>query len=255
MAIEERQINTGSAYLGKESFGQVAPNSSISLTKETIGSGLPQVRDILTKSPNSSSSPNLPKPDNKYNPKNLFYNAGMYSPDAAKFNTFLFNAFDGASPGSDVYYRSENRSYNKRVSSTRSKNPSAGNLVGKSDYSRKTSSPSDIIGGESAPYFWKDFLYCKYYGTIPNNRLITLRRFPHPMPDNLNGPNEAYASKGGARPVAQAVTWFGGNTGNQLDSLISFGTGIEWQTVSQEDKITVPTLDGGLFGAASGILA
>mgnify|MGYP000166514731 FL=1 len=35
------------------------------------------------------------------------------------------------------------------------------------------------------PYTYQDFVYCKYFGLIPNNRLITLRRYHAPTRDNL----------------------------------------------------------------------
>jgi hypothetical protein len=84
-----------------------------------------------------------------------------------------------------------------------------------------------------APYYWKDFIYCKYYGTVPNNRMITLRRFPSPVHDNFSVPRALETpeniKKGVGTPVAQAVTWFGGKTGNSLSSLINFSTGLSWE--------------------------
>jgi hypothetical protein len=39
------------------------------------------------------------------------------------------------------------------------------------------------------PYSFQDFVYCKYFGLIPNNRLITLRRYTVPTYDNLQFEN------------------------------------------------------------------
>jgi hypothetical protein len=110
----------------------------------------------------------------------------------------------------------------------------------------------NIIGGLSAPYYWKDFLYCKYYGAIPNNYMITLRRFPTPVLDNLSVPDsfkstEAYRTEGVGRPIAQAVTWFGGNTNNTLSSLIEFTTGLEWTDRNQSDVIEQEAFSKGFF--------
>lgn len=70
------------------------------------------------------------------------------------------------------------------------------------------------------PYSWTDFIYCKFNGKIPNNRLVTLRRFPFPVRDNLK-------TIGGQNviPISQAVTWFGEATENPLSSIIP---GLNW---------------------------
>jgi hypothetical protein len=44
-------------------------------------------------------------------------------------------------------------------------------------------SNKDIWG--RTPYSYQDFVYCKWFGIIPNNRLITLRRYHAPTRDNL----------------------------------------------------------------------
>lgn len=197
--------------------------------------------------------------------RSLFYEAAKRTPNA--YGQFLFYSLgNNENDFVDSYYKSENAEYNRRVSSLKSKNPSAGYLV------RETSDlesiignnegrlsgfvskfEKSIIGGLSAPYYWKDFLYCKYYGTIPNNYMITLRRFPTPVLDNLSVPesvktSEAYLTKGAGRPVAQAVTWFGGNTGNVLSSLIQFTTGLEWNPDTQADVITQEATSKGFYG-------
>lgn len=113
-------------------------------------------------------------------------------------------------------------------------------------------SNTDLWG--RTPYSFQDFVYCKYFGLIPNNRLITLRRYTVPTYDNLqfsdmNGDQEntTVDSSGNKvtsswndlnnnenkksimfSPKAYVVTWFGGETGNSLNSLMSFTTGINW---------------------------
>jgi hypothetical protein len=178
-------------------------------------------------------------------PRSLFYDAAKLDPDtkqAEKYGLFMFYSF-GSGEGNayvEQYYNSERPKYNRRISSARSKNPSAISLIeDTASYSQLLGSasttlrdPSPIIGGVNAPYYWKDFIYCKYYGTIPNNRLITLRRFSSPVLDNFSGPKGTSTpeniKKGVGMPVAQAVTWFGGNSGNSLSDLIGFSTGLEW---------------------------
>jgi hypothetical protein len=177
------------------------------------------------------------------NPRSLFYDASFRNP--GKYGQFLiYSIGKNENDFIDAYYRSENSSYNQKISSIPSKNPSASALVRESmDISLAAQESSgekvsnlkqsgNIIGGISAPYSWKDFLYCKYYGTVPNNYMITLRRYQTPMRDNLSLPDSlsvaSVLNEGVGRPVAQAVTWWGGDTGNRLNDVISFSSGLNW---------------------------
>jgi hypothetical protein len=197
--------------------------------------------------------------------RSLFYEAGKRSP--GKYGQFLFYSLGNNDNNFvDAYYKSENAEYNTRVSSLKSRNPSAGFLVRETNYLEAVSANTggmlsglnssferSIIGGLAAPYYWKDFLYCRYYGAIPNNYMITLRRFPTPVLDNLSAPNsvkasESYTKEGAARPVAQAVTWFGGNTDNKLSTLIEFTTGLAWTPKTQSDIVNQEAFSKGFFG-------
>ena len=198
-------------------------------------------------------------------PRTLFYDAGFRRP--GKYGQFLMYAFgNGENDFMESYYSSENATYNSKISSIQSKNPSAAFLVS-SSAALEASSLSNtlnsylsnnlggsIVGGLAAPYNWKDFLYCKYYGTIPNNYMVTLRRFPTPMRDNLSLPSNVANSdstrrEGAGRPVAQAVTWLGDDTGNTLSSLIGFTTGLVWDPKAQSALITQEAFDKGLFNS------
>lgn len=205
--------------------------------------------------------------------KSLFYNAAFYGKDS-KYGQFLLYSFSNNSNDFDEqYYRSEQTQYNSSISPVYSKNPSAGAIIRASNeilaMSNKNSnsnvntgnntkgSPGKIIGGNCAPYFWKDFLYCKYYGTIPNNYMITLRRFPAPMRDNLSLPetvpqSDLHSKKGAGKPVAQAITWWGGQTGNTLNDIISFTTGLQWDDKTQAELKDVKGFDQGFFKSVLG---
>lgn len=113
-------------------------------------------------------------------------------------------------------------------------NPTAGKLIKwGSDISAATN-----VGFQ--PYSHTDFMYCKYYGKIPNNRLITLRRYPFPIGDSLR----LGAERRNAMPVAQAVTWFGGETSNTLNSLGVFNWDIPWEPLNAVDGATGQTITG-----------
>jgi len=82
------------------------------------------------------------------------------------------------------------------------------------------------------PYQWNDFLWCKFYGKIPNNRLLTLRRYPIPVEDNL----QIAQSKMPLVPIAQAVTWWGEDTGNSLSGVLGMNYGFNWDKITADVK-------------------
>ena len=108
------------------------------------------------------------------------------------------------------------------------------------------------------PYKWQDFVYLKYWPVIPNNRLITLRRYPIPTYDNLQFEN-MYKSSGDERttepsdnyfaPRCTVVSFFGGETGNKISSLMTFKTGMPWEDL--QSKIHQVTGDAGEDPAAT----
>ena len=90
-------------------------------------------------------------------------------------------------------------------------NPNVKNII---EWANNTSAIS-VTGFQ--PYAMTDFMFCKYYGKIPNNRLITFRRYPFPIDDQIKIRKDGkYHSP---IPVAQAVTWFGGDTKNVLSNI------------------------------------
>ena len=96
-------------------------------------------------------------------------------------------------------------------------------------------SPGTVLGYQ--PYSHTDFMYCKYYGKIPNNRLVTLRRYPYPISDSLKLSRDD--STRNAIPTAQAVTWFGSDTGNDLNKMGIFSWDMPWAPIEvQEQEIT-----------------
>lgn len=82
------------------------------------------------------------------------------------------------------------------------------------------------------PYAMTDFMFCKNYGKIPNNRLITLRRYPFPIDDALRIPGRKNPI-----PIAQAVTWFGGDTKNTLSKIGVMNWNMKWKKLSVKEQI------------------
>ena len=77
------------------------------------------------------------------------------------------------------------------------------------------------------PYSYQDFVFCKYWNKIPNNRMITLRRYPLPTLDNLNFPGMTEGNRLFA-PISTAVTYFGGESKNKLSDLLNFSVSFNW---------------------------
>jgi len=94
------------------------------------------------------------------------------------------------------------------------------------------------------PYSIQDFYYCTHYGKVPNNMMVTLRRYPVPVYDSArshDGDNLV--------PVAQAVTYFGEKTGNKVTDLMKFSYGLVWEEIEAE----VQSVDGNEQGLGTGI--
>lgn len=103
-----------------------------------------------------------------------------------------------------------------------------------------------------ANYRMQDFIYLKYYNQIPNNYMITLRRYTHPCEDHmfgldmsaidtnlLNGYDESHFN------IATAVTYLGEKTGNKLSDILKFEYGANYE--EKEAKVEMlQNSDGGL---------
>ena len=109
-----------------------------------------------------------------------------------------------------------------------------------------------------ARYKMQDFIYLKYYNQIPNNYMITLRRYTRPCEDHMfgldmaapdvnlmNGYNDGYFA------LATAVTYMGEKTGNKLSDILKFDYGANWE--DREGKTeSIQNPDGGLAAQMRG---
>ncbi len=84
----------------------------------------------------------------------------------------------------------------------------------------------------AAEYDWADFLYCKYYKKISNNYLVTLRRFPYAVEDNIF--NSVIAPN---PDIARCVTYFGEGTGNNLNDILGFKAGYNYRQLKSEIQV------------------
>jgi hypothetical protein len=141
----------------------------------------------------------------------------------SKDNLFAYirGAIDGASGETQKY------SDNTRQKSVR--NPTAKQII---DSSKDTTSTT--IG--PAPYAYNDFIYCTHYGKIPNNRLVTLRRYPQPVEDNLFITPKEKDPDYIQVPIAQALTYFGEGTGNTLNKILPISWDMKWTALTADVK-------------------
>ncbi len=92
-----------------------------------------------------------------------------------------------------------------------------------------------------------DFLYCKYYGLISNNYMITLRRFPFAVEDNIF--QKAFCPN---PDIARCVTYWGTGTGNDLNTILGFNTGFEWKELIADVQTLNSQRWGNFFGGQLG---
>jgi hypothetical protein len=98
-------------------------------------------------------------------------------------------------------------------------NPTASKII------EKTS----VTSNKGYRYDYSDFALTKYYGKIPNNMMITLRRFAFPAPDDIISPKSSDGDDIGQGDIARAITWMGGPTGNEIADILKFSHGFNWK--------------------------
>ena len=220
-------------------------------------------------------------------PKSLFYDAAT-ADGAGYAGLFGYYVLGRGTGGQKVkYHLSETTEELKNVTPRDSKNPTAAQIIAVTSEKRGTLpaylDPASPYRGQL--YNVKDFIFCKYYGIIPNNRMITLRRFPHATLDSLRTiPNaqvgdfgfstkdknrisfesrgvpdlgklyDAQGEDNTSLPVAQAVTFFGGDTGNSLATILGINTGLNFATETQSAMKNEQTGDPGLMNSPYGDL-
>ena len=162
-----------------------------------------------------------------------------------KYALFNFRGLYGGLTGGEVFNDFHDKPNNPTMGGDASRNVSIAKLI---EYF-STNYPR--IG-----YSAQDFLYCKYYKQIPVNHLITLRRFPTPVNDNIFDLTATPGSKDPKTPTPKesvdatqtagvtAVTYMGEKTGNKLDDLLTMSYGLNYKEVKSEME-DISSGDGG----------
>ena len=157
--------------------------------------------------------------------------SGDYTGKQSLFNryyTFFYNGQYGTNGTSPINYFEEGREW--KFDDVR-RNPTASKLI---EWSRQ--------GLNAIEYSWEDFLYAKNYGKVPNNYMITLRRFGMPVGDNLINYEQQTTPD-----IGRMVCWMDGEK-NKLEELLKFKVKLNWK----EFKSEIQTLQGSGYGGNGG---
>ena len=99
-------------------------------------------------------------------------------------------------------------------------------------------SSAGLLGLET--YSYSDFMYCKYLGKVPNNYMITLRRFPIPVDDYISTVGEGDDERNSpdvksnqAPSIGCLVTWMG-TPGNDMSNLLKYSFKMPFQFKNSE---------------------
>lgn len=95
---------------------------------------------------------------------------------------------------------------------------------------RCSEDPSSTILGRGR-YRYVDFMYCKDLGKMPNNHLLTLRKFALPIGDNIT--NKKSMRDEGPGDIGRLVTWFG-TEDNKLENILKFEYKATWKPLNAQ---------------------
>ena len=112
---------------------------------------------------------------------------------------------------------------------------------------------TDAGGSNGYKYQYSDFAMAKYFGRIPNNMMITLRRFTGPAPDDIISPLGLTGANSQEPDIARAVTWLSETTGNTMAEIMKFSHGFNWKEAEAEVQ-TVQSQNNASSGKVGAII-
>lgn len=98
------------------------------------------------------------------------------------------------------------------------------------------------------PYRFTDFAFLKWWKKIPNNYLITLRRYPFPVNDGVVSGEEARGEldKQKLKPTVTMLTFLGEEPGNKMSTILGpIETGLKWKDLKADVWEVTTSSDGG----------
>jgi len=115
-------------------------------------------------------------------------------------------------------------------------------------------------GGNKRPYKYTDFVFCKYWNKIPNNYMLTLRRYPFPVFDNIEFPGENGSDKDSSitpsayySPITQAITFMGDDPGNGLSDMMKYTAKLPYKDNESKIHSVTAQTPGADAGPAPGL--
>ena len=215
---------------------------------------------------NGGTDPKFVVPANKGHWKMLLQNENLYGTTSIVNPysiTRIYNGLGGITGGKNISaqqnrmldIRDQKRFYDINITTNVTSGDNDSNVDVLSVSNPTTSNIIKAMNADKwgrTPYSYQDFVFCKYWNRIPNNRLITLRKYTSPTYDNLcwehmNEAGNDQKLEAKFSPVCTAVTFFGGESGNSLKDIFKIKTGVKWKDVSadiwtvQGDSGTVET--------------
>lgn len=161
-----------------------------------------------------------------------------------RYSIFYFNSIVGHGESPEPYMDMPNRLADLASGGAKGfqsviDNPSAKNII-------NWSKQGGADGGTNAvEYAWEDFLWCKNYGHIPNNYMVTMRRFSIPVSDDLLD-----KKKQPSPDVGRLITWVDG-TANTWEAVgLKFDTSLTWTKLESEIQSLSATAPAGNEGGA-----
>lgn len=210
---DQSTLNTLSAYanINVSEVSGIAPKL---LTENTPVNN----SEILYQQFETSTEYKVPDPENPGNEKTINGSSRPYS----VFNKYSLVNYQG----SPIFPEEGNKpkQYNT-ISPATIKNPTASQII------EITSQSKDNVGYR---YDYSDFALARYFGKIPNNMMITLRRFAFPAPDDIISPKGPDGGLIGQPDIARAVTWMGEQPGNSIAEIVKFSHGFNWKEAEAE---------------------
>lgn len=103
-------------------------------------------------------------------------------------------------------------------------------------------------------YDYSDFALARYYGRIPNNQMITLRRFAFPITDDIITPkilgDNGKMIDNKHPDIARAITFLGEAPGNKIEDILKFSHGYNWKNAEAnvQELQSQRGTDGGKVG-------
>ena len=145
-----------------------------------------------------------------------------------RYSVFYYNSIEGHGLNPEPYFDSPDRLNDKKGNGAIGfqdviENPTAKNII-------KWCTQGGADGGTNAiEYSFEDFLWCKNYGAIPNNYMVTLRRFPIPVSDDLLD-----ANKQPTPDISRLIAWVDGEANTWESVGLKFSTSVNWKKLESE---------------------